>query len=227
MILNTPSEVAEQISTILNDGPCCLFAGSGVSARAGMPVWAGYLNLLADGADAYEPLIADLMRKRIKSNHLIEAAAYFKGSVEIPEGEKLRLLSTPFKTYDAKVLWDLCSLPFVLAATTNYDRALHDAFGKQRDTAPQCVKLGDPTFKEAIFWKEFYIARIHGRAESPDSMILDSNDYARLYSDNEYQDFLRSLLLQHRFIFIGFSFIDPAISKVLDFLKIRRIFPHY
>jgi hypothetical protein len=166
------------------------------------------------------------MRKRIKSNHLLEAAAYFKGCVEIPEGEKLRLLSTPFKNYNAKVLWHLCSLPFALAATTNYDRALHDAFGKQRDKAPQCVELGDPTFKEAIFWKEFYIARIHGRVESPDSMVLDSSDYTRLYSDNDYQDFLRSLLLQQRFIFIGFSFIDPAISRVLEFLKARRVFPN-
>jgi len=187
------------------------------------------LNLLADEAEAYEPMIAGLMRKRIKAKLLLEAAGYFKGCADIPEGEKLRLLSAPLKDYDAKALWPLCTLPFELAATTNYDRALHDAFGKRRDTAPQCVELGDPTFKEALFWKDFYIARIHGRAELPDSMILDDTDYARLYSDNEYQDFLRSLLVQHRFIFVGFSFLDPAISKILEFLKARKIFPrlHY
>jgi hypothetical protein len=229
MLLNSPSEVAEQIAMILNDGPCCLFAGAGVSARAGLPVWDRYLGLLADEADAYEPMIAGLMRKRITSNLLLEAAGYFKSCADIPEGEKLKLISSPLKNYDAKALWPLCSLPFTLAATTNYDRALHDAFGRQRDNTPLCVELDDSTFKEALFWKEFYIARIHGRVELPDSMILDNNDYAHLYSDDEYQDFLRSLLVQHRFIFVGFSFLDPAVSKVLQFLKARRIFPklHY
>jgi hypothetical protein len=50
-----------------SEGPAILFAGAGTSAKANLPVWSGYLNLLADNAEKYEPATAQLMRARISS----------------------------------------------------------------------------------------------------------------------------------------------------------------
>ena len=87
-MLKTATEVAEQLAIIFNDGPCSLFAGAGVSARAGLPVWTQYLDLLADKTRAYEPLTAELVHKRIQSKLFLDAASLFKTCPEIPDGEK-------------------------------------------------------------------------------------------------------------------------------------------
>ena len=224
-------ELAGRLTEIIRAEPCTLFAGAGTANRAGMPTWHAYLTFLADFADSYEPAVATIMRKRIKSNLLLDAAHYYKTCVEIPVGDKMAKLAEPFAAgkYTASRLDDLCSLPFAAMVTTNYDRSLHDAIVKWRSEAAQCVELQDPTLRAAAFWNHFYIARIHGRAELPETIVLEQDDYNRLYSDPDYQDFLHNLLVQKRCIFLGFSFLDPAIERVLDFIRDKGVYPqkHY
>lgn len=220
-------ELATHLSKLIQSSPRSLFAGAGVSRRANLPVWAEYLEILASVAEKYEPMIAGMIRKRAKSGDYLEAAHYYKTATDIPIGIKLENLAAPFARdrYDAAKLHSLCSLPFDLAVTTNYDTALHDAFAKTKGENILCAELGDPTLREAVFWKNFYVGRLHGRAEVPNSIVLDTDDYHKIDTDNDYKDFLKTLLRQRSVLFVGFSFLDPAISEILNFIESMGVFP--
>lgn len=127
--------------------------------------------------------------------------------------------------YDPHRLLPLVSLPFEAIVTTNYDRVLLEAWAKQHGAAPFCVEKGDPTFKAAAFLTHPFIARIHGREEVPEQMVLDTKHYAELEKDNVYQDFLHNLFWRRKCLFLGFSFLDPAINHVLEFIEKRGVFP--
>jgi SIR2-like domain len=219
--------LAEGLSKVISEAPMVLFAGAGVSARANLPVWSEYLGKLADSAGKYESETADLMRKRISSGLLLDAAGYFKSCAVIPEDERFRLLAAPFEigNYDFKKIIPLCSIPFKAIATTNYDRSLLDASSQTLGRAPQCAELDDSTLRLAPFWRTHYIARIHGRAEVPRTIVLDRGDYDKLYENDQYEDFLKAWLTQNRCLFIGFSFLDPAILRILSFVREKGTFP--
>jgi hypothetical protein len=49
--------------------------------------------------------------------------------------------------------------------------------------------------------------------------VLESMHYAELEKDAIYQDFLYQLFQRRKCLFLGFSFVDPAINNVLEFIK--------
>lgn len=227
-----------KIIEFVSTSGCCLFAGAGVGMRANLPSWKEYLEHLANVACSYEEETATLMRKRISTEHYSLAAHLYKTCVAIPKGEMYRQLSSPFtenEDYNPRSLYSLMTLPFCAAVTTNYDYCLHDSYSAlykiQKEsgltlTAPQHVELGDPSMKQAIFWKKFFIARIHGRAEVPETIVIDSDDYKNLAQDVNYQDFLFNILTRYHCLFIGYSFLDPAISKIFELIE-EKVPPPY
>lgn len=225
-VFSKPIELGKTLAALLQQEPTVLFAGAGVSARAKLPVWSSYLEYLAQVIEPKERLIADLIRKRINEDSFLLAAHYYKTCTEIPKGERYEKLAAPFKSekYDAKNIYPLLHLPFTSIVTTNYDRALHDAYANINGKAALPIEL-DSSLKSAFFLTDFFIARIHGRAELPETMILDEDDYKKLYQDAAYSDFLQSLFMQRRCVFLGFSFTDPAITRILNFIAERGVLP--
>ena len=69
--------------------------------------------------------------------------------------------------------------------------------------------------KGAAMRSEFTIARVHGRVEVPQSLVIADEDYVKLHANTEYLDFISRSLEFRRIVFVGFSFLDPAILSVL------------
>jgi hypothetical protein len=67
-----------------------------------------------------------------------------------------------------------------------------------------------------MFQKDFFIARLHGRAEMPQTMALAVDDYTALRGESDYLDFLLEIFRSRSCLFVGFSFVDPAIDLVLQ-----------
>jgi hypothetical protein len=198
-----------------------LFAGAGVSVKAGMPDWTGYLSELAAAAATFDPFTKYQMDDAIKEGALEVAASYYQICRKIPEATRLLDLVAPLTTYDSKKIEPLAKLPFASIATTNFDRALFDAYAGANGRAAREVNLDDPTMKGAAFATEFYIARIHGRVEVPSSMRLSEGDMVGLGINVDYQNFLAHLFTRRQVLFIGFSFLDPAIKAVLAAVTAR------
>jgi hypothetical protein len=199
-----------------------LFAGAGVGARAGLPTWLQFMEHLAAVANNYDPLTGELIRRRTESGHYLNAALIYKTCPQIPRGEKYKQIATPFCSPPSpEKLRALVSLPFIAIFTTNYDRSLHDAFASVVGKSPKTVELEDPTMSRAPYYTDFYIARIHGRAEVSETIVFAENDYKRIEEDECYIDLVRHILTRYSCLFLGFSFVDPAIDNVFRIIEDR------
>ncbi len=216
--MNT-SELADAIRTFVDQPRSVLFAGAGVGSRVGFPLWGGWLKDLADVCAEFgdEPA-ADLVKSRVDEGDLLGAATVYKTCRKIPSGERLKRLALPFREVpgDLGKLERVVTLPVTGIVTTNYDRSLHEACAKFRKHAVMPLELRDQTLRNAALISEFFIARIHGRAEVAECMVVDHYDYERLDDDADYLDFLVTLLRLRPTLFLGFSFLDPAIEHVLE-----------
>ena len=199
-----------------------LFAGAGVGARAGLPTWLQFMEHLATVASNYDPLTGELIRRRAESGHYLSAAVVYKTCPQIPRGEMHKQIATPFYSPpSSERLRALVSLPFTAIFTTNYDRSLHDAFANVIGKSPKTVELGDPTMSRAPYYTDFYIARIHGRVEVPETIVFAEDDYKHVEEDECYIDLLRHILTRYSCLFLGFSFVDPAIDNVFRIIEDR------
>lgn len=226
-VISSSHELGGVLAEVVREEDSILFAGAGVAAQAGLPVWETYLEYLAKVVESREINLAEMIRKRIREKSLLLAAHYYKTCTEIPKGERYEKLAEPFQPgkYNPDTLRALVGLPFRSIVTTNYDRSLHDAFASVHGKTPLPVELYDPSLQSALFDGGPFVARIHGRAEVPKTMVLDSEDYECLYSNDPYLDFLHGLFMQRRCVFIGFSFVDPAIARILEFIAARGVYP--
>lgn len=196
-----------------------LFAGAGVSARAGLPAWKAYLTTLAGAASTFDVGTKYMMDKQIAEGKLDLAASYFYLCDDIPQATRLAELIAPLEKYNSSLLEELASLPFASFTTTNFDEAILDAYAAARGRAPRLVNIDEPTLDAAPFEKKFYIARIHGRVEVPSSMRLSREHFAKLGDDEAYKSFLTYLFTRCNVLFVGFSFMDPAITSVMRAVK--------
>ena len=196
-----------------------LFAGAGVSAKAGIPVWGDYLEGLAQVARPHAPYTYHQMMIEIGRKNYPLAATYYLLCADLRDAEKFKAIKDPLLTYNSATIAALARLPFKAYVTTNYDRALHDVYASKRGKAALEVHRGDPTLKEVLFTTDFYVARIHGRSEVPYSIVLSKEHFADLVSDQSYIDFLAHVFTRRQVLFVGFSFLDPAVQHVLSVVQ--------
>ncbi len=212
--------LAQLIHSFVTTKHPVLFSGSGLGKRVGLPLWDEFLEHLASICDKHgDPLSAQLMRKHVAQGDYVRAAGVYELCGEIPNGERLKELAKPFAPNwdDTKLdlLKPMFELPFGSVVTTNYDRSQHDAYARARMRSAVQIELDDDTLRGGALQTSFFIARIHGRAELPQSIVVFPNGYQQLDQNKIYKDFLLTLLNERPCLFLGFSFLDPAIRQVL------------
>ena len=220
----TFTELSKVILDFACSGRSVLFTGAGVGKKVGFPLWGEYLDHLASVCAKYDDEdSATLMRKKIRESNLLGAAAIYEDCQDIPIGERWKHLAAPFTAAVSEENLDLfaplCGLPFGAIITTNYDRSQHDACARVKKRAPIQLELDGNTMRGGADQTAFYIARIHGAAESPTSVVLYPSAYKDLARNQVYEDFLLNLLRDRPCLFVGFSFLDPAIENVLSTYK--------
>lgn len=198
-----------------------LFAGAGIAAQAGCRTWIPMLTALAKRIEPRDTPTSALMTKHITANRLELAADLFMQSTEVTKPEALSWIVDAIGIPDPKQIHVLACLPFKFAVTTNYDRALHDAYAAVRSGSAIDAHTFDPILRNAPFIEnQYYVARLHGRLEVPESMVLTTNQYADLLREESfYKTFLFYALTRSQLLFIGFSFVDPGIAHVLKVIK--------
>jgi len=231
MMNPSDNDIADFIYKALSAENPTLFAGAGVGCRAGFPDWPSYIEYLAQMCDTQgDQASAALIRERAARSNLLSAATVYKTSDVIPVGERWKGLANPFERTPSEKEIDrlvpLASLPFRAIVTTNYESSLHHARAKAVGRSCFHVERGDGSLRSASSRRDFFIARIHGRAEMPEMMVVDESDYRQIENDGYYLDFLLDVLKARSCLFLGFSFIDPAIEHILSIYE-KKCGPTY
>lgn len=200
----------EQWGQALENGSAAVFVGAGLSRRAGYPDWRGLLRDVArelgldvdnehDLAAVAQYHLNRRAQTRTQLAALIERE--FAPKHDVPE---------PFRL--------LARLPIRYVWTTNYDTLIETAWRGVRKQ-PKVRSRNDDLAVPAP-WADTEIFKMHGTVDHPTEVVIATDDYERYRSQRAA--FLRLLeghLIGHRFLFLGFSFTDPNLSRLFGNLR--------
>lgn len=196
----------DQIAGQMKQGDISVFAGAGLSVASGYVDWKKLL----------EPISKQL---RLNANiDLTEIAQYYKNKYE-----RQGLNSLVFNEFDKvpknneNVNW-FAKMPISEFWTTNYDDVIEQSVKKEGKNVQVIVKQED--FKYHKTGREVTIYKMHGDKDSPDDVVLTKEDYQNYDSTRGVFTKLLSVeLIRRTFLFIGFSFNDPNMERILSIAK--------
>lgn len=187
-------------------GYLSVFAGAGLSVASGFVDWKCLL----------EP-ICKQMRLDINKD-LTEIAQYYKNQYGRQELNDIVFNEfSKMKKNNKNMKW-LAKLPIKEYWTTNYDDVIEREIQKQGKFAE--VIVNQESFKYHNPRREVVVYKMHGDKRYPDDVVLTKEDYQNY--DEKRSLFTRLLsveLVRRTFVFIGFSFNDPNLERILSIAK--------
>lgn len=189
-----------------------IFAGAGFSVAAGYVNWRELLRELADDLGLSVDRETDLVgvaqfhvnRQQGNRDQLNRAIIESLSSEAKPTSNHKLLARLPIKTW-----W-----------TTNYDGVIEEA-QRQEGKVPD-VKHTVSQLALTKPGRDVTVFKMHGDVDHPNEAVLTRDDYERYERDRS--SFLTSLygdLISKTFLFVGFSFSDPNLSKVLSHIRVH------
>jgi ABC-type multidrug transport system ATPase subunit len=211
-----PSELIEALVS----GDCVLFAGAGVSARAGLPTWRAFLRKLlawstkqklVDRAGAAslrecladDPgLVADGIMSRFNEGHVQQRGT----ETAVPSSALLSFLRSMFirpNTRLTGVHQTLAALPFRAVLTTNFDNLLERTFHAR---SPKVYTHQDAdALLAAMSKREFFVLKAYGGLDI-ESLLIAPAQYQTAIADNRlFATFMESLFVSKTLFFLGAS----------------------
>jgi hypothetical protein len=210
------------------NGDCILYAGAGLSAQAGLPVWndcvrelvnwAAYNNLAP--AEAIEAAQVDLSRGQTGA-----AADRLATALQTHEHDLYRYLRHRFcvasELPSAHALIKQIDFPGLV--TTNLDNLLDRTFpysGGRVYTAADCEAL-----LKAATRRDFFLLKPFGDLDEPHTVRLGPTQCQRVMESNPAcTDFMEQLLQRRTFLFLGSSL--EGIERDLGYLPLQAKIDH-
>ena len=196
----------DEITKKMKLGDVSVFAGARLSVASGYVDWKKLL----------EPI-----SKQLRLNSDIELTAIAQYYVD--KYNRQGLNSLVFNEFDKvpknneNANW-LAKMPITEFWTTNYDDVIEQSLEKQGKKYQKIVKSED--FKYHKFEREVTIYKMHGDKDSPDDVVLTKKDYQTYDIErNVFTKLLSVELIRKTFVFIGFSFNDPNLERILSIAK--------
>ncbi|MDZ5758585.1 SIR2 family protein [Carnobacterium maltaromaticum] len=206
----------------IEKGNSAIFAGAGLSMSQGYVSWSGLLKESASeiGLDV------------TKESDLVTVAQYYKNSQGGSRGLIDEMILEEFgkKVKVSRNHEILASLPIDTYWTTNYDHLIEDSLRNVQKTPS--VKLNYKQLAKTQPDIDATVYKMHGDIDNVTDTVITRDDYER-YDDKTYSLFKETLkgnLLTKTFLFLGFSFTDPNLERILT--DIRWVIkdggrPHY
>lgn len=210
-------------------GECVLYGGAGLSAQGNFPPWVPFVRGLLDWAvrERFIPETdAASHRAAIDSGQANTVADVIVSAVEGNTEKLYAYIRSVFTRQPNEAMWGGATTPPLPAAhkalsriqfsaimTTNFDNLLEEAFKKPgvhiytpRDAEP---------LLDALSKREFFILKLYGRLEQPETLMLASAQFEDSVRDNyQFAQFMETLFFSRTLLFIGNS-----LQGIEDYLK--------
>jgi len=190
-----------------------LFLGAGASVNAGLPDWRGLvINLLEHSPHISEH--PELLIKNIEANFMspldvLDRLVKFRHDI-------YAFLENCISGRRESPLHNLMGNVSSKFVTTNFDTLIEDNTG----IASKNVTDYTGTYKLAkIAGEKEFVLKLHGDINRLDDCLLFSDDYAKVYQEDNLARFQFSkLVTSNKCLFVGFSFTDPYVLEMFDHL---------
>lgn len=210
-----------------------VFVGAGVSKNSGMPSWSELINSISDKigyAHSDRCLNCDKRNQDCPKNKCEERHQFSQDEfLRIPEYFYQTDLSENHQEYYNLILENLCSdkksnpidyeifnlLPHHII-TTNYDSLLETSENSYTNLYTVVSQDSDLLSKP----NERYLIKMHGDFDVPESIVLKESDYLDYEQEHPLiSTFIRSLLVNHSFLFLGYSLNDYNLNLIIGWIN--------
>lgn len=200
-------QMIEDMQRFLKRNKLVIFVGAGVSKNSGVPTWGQMVRVFAEKMEY--PV------ERLSTDEYIRIPQYFYGMDE-SEGHKiyydtLREIISP--EAEPNILNELIAkIHPKHIVTTNYDK-LMDIAAADYEIIRQYRDLLKANANN-------YLIKMHGDIDDVKGIVFKETDYLQ-YSESHrlMETFLKSLLIDHVFLFVGYSLNDYNLNTFTSWIE--------
>lgn len=195
------------------------FIGAGLSIPFQLKPWPDLINELKESL--LKPIYWDAVDFDLESKNYqaaIESIKKYGYISDQPIQEKISIDYSLRKDDSGNFVdnnyLDLKKDNFKVYLTTNYDRLLDDylpeinGFKSLTEYTSSVPRLFENE-------KEKYLFHIHGCVSNPDSIVISSQKYDEVYSNERFDSYMRAFSSNYSFLFLGFSFDDVFVKELV------------
>ncbi len=223
--------IPAKLTAAIDQRKCVLFVGAGLSAQAQddsgerPPLWGQLLEKMVDWCIDNR---VELRAEKDAFVEIIRKKRYLVAAQEIQErmgsslGPCLRELLYIGRIRPSEAHLLVPETDWVAVLTSNYDAILDGAFAVQSGgiVPPVYTRRNTSQALESLRRDEFFIFKVHGDVNQPDSIVLGDRDYSRIiYLDPAYRSFLETIFATFTVLFIGFGTEDPDLNAIIERLS--------
>ena len=200
-------QMIEDMKEYLRRDKLVIFVGAGVSKNSGVPTWGRMVRTFAEQMDY--PV------EKLSTDEYIRIPQYYYGMDE-SEGhrdyyETIRKIISP--ETEPNILNELIAqLHPKHIVTTNYDK-LMDKVAEGYEVIRQDKDLLKVDSNN-------YLIKMHGDIDNVEEVVFKETDYLQ-YSETHrlMETFLKSLLIDHVFLFVGYSLNDYNLNTFTNWIE--------
>ncbi|MEM9663595.1 MAG: AAA family ATPase [Bacteroidota bacterium] len=230
--------VPDALLDAVQEQACVLYAGAGLSARSGYPVWPRFVDRLLAWTLEQEIVEAEFgasLQASLEAGEsdrvvdaLVSAVEAYRGST--PKGHPsaqdalqafLRYQFLAEDRFPSPTHLTLSRLPLAAALTTNLDPLIEEMYVRAEGTPPPVFTARDASgLKQALQERDRFILKLYGDLNVPDSVLLAPAQYLEAMQANEgFAEFMNTLFVSRTLFFVGASL--DGILTYLDEIKLR------
>jgi|GEM_PF-930368 len=209
--IKLPAQLPQDLVEVCAAGECVLYAGAGLSAQAGLPIWKDFVHGLLDWATEngfVEKEAATSFHAEIDTGDSDPVADSIISRLHTPE-QSAQLMNYLRRVFlksvspsPAHVI--LPRIKFSAVLTTNFDTLLERIFS----VAPKQIYTpndGDQLLT-ALTKREYFLLKLYGTLDEPETVIVTPAQYDGAIANNRlFSQFMQTLFVSRTLLFIGAS----------------------
>lgn len=210
---------------VVNSGHAWAFMGNGLSVDAGCPSWEKLIDNLIENL-AENPQTDILTSRKYSKAREVKDYPRCLSVIESKIGRDAleRMVRHEIEKFGSpsKLGLKLAEWPFRAIISTNYDNLIEKALSEINQLGWASVGNSEDEIRKLSRGIANVVWHIHGAIDldkDKSKLILSEEDYDFIYlNETRIKEQLKAVLSQQRIIFIGFSFQDAEVKRILKFV---------